>query len=57
MKGVPLEGNKYLAWLGSSSAVGVLDSNGLDQGTILGIVEAGQHSGRIIWGGPHNHSI
>ena len=32
VKGVPLEGNKYLAWLGSSSAAGVLDSNGRGQG-------------------------
>ena len=32
MKGVPLEENKYLVWLGSSSVAGVLDSNGRGQG-------------------------
>ena len=30
--------NKTLGWLGSSSAAGVFDSNGRDQGTIPDIV-------------------
>ena len=42
--------NKTLGWLGSSSAAGVFDSNGRDQGTIPDIGEAAQHLGQIIRG-------